>query len=227
MNNINYDLGIIIPVKAISTRVPNKNALPFGNQPTLLEWKISQLIQIAPKDIIYVSTESEPFKEIARKWGVKIHDRDPILCDDIKSGFSHILSSIIKDIPHQHIAWATVTNPLMTPNEYKICFAEYKKHIIDEKTNDSLIPVNLLKEYLWDDNNSLNYNAGEGHVISQNLPNWYRITNALYMLPQELALEYKYFIGKNPYKVQVSKLAGIDIDYPEDYDIAKALYSLY
>jgi len=47
------------------------------------------------------------------------------------------------------------------------------------------------------------------------------------MRDKEKILKEKYFLGKNPYKFCVSKISGIDIDDYEDYEIAKALLSLY
>jgi CMP-N-acetylneuraminic acid synthetase len=40
-------------------------------------------------------------------------------------------------------------------------------------------------------------------------------------------LERGYFIGNNPVKHIVSKLAGIDIDELEDYNISKHLLNYY
>ncbi len=229
MDILNYDLAILIPAKGpkLSVRLENKNALPFGNKQTLLEWKISQLLQIVPASIIYVSTEYEPFKDIAKNCGVNIHNRDPIFSREDKVTFEETICGIIKDIKQEHIAWITVTSPLMQPDEYKKCFDLYNKEIIINKKYDSLTTVNALKEYLWSETAPLNYKAQEGHAYTQNLPNWFRLANNLFIRNRDDILQRRYFLGNNPLKVEVSKLAGIDIDYMEDYEIAEALYPLY
>lgn len=220
------DIAFIIPAKGVSTRLPNKNGLPFGDQPTLIDWKISQLIKVVPKTAIFLSTEHEPFKKIGEKWGIKIHHRNPNLSDDTIISFSDVLYAIINDINCNHICWVPVTTPLTSTQDYQNAILNYQKYVISGDY-DSLVAVNQLKDYIWDDETSLNYSAGSTHVISQNLPNWYKITNAIYMISKDLALTRKYFLGSNPYKMITSKISGVDIDYLEDYEIAKALYNLY
>lgn len=222
---MNFDCKIIIPVKGTSVRVPNKNALPFGNKPTMLEWKISQLLEFFKPSDIVVSTDCENFKNIAKQYGTMLHERTTEECNDAKISANEAIYVILKDINAQHIAWVPCTSPLMSAMEYKSCFEKYEENVINGKY-DSLLACQLQKEYFWNDAGPINYTL-ENHVISQNLPNWYRVTNSLYMVSSKLAKEYKYFLGKNPYKAEVSKLAGFDIDYPQDYEIAKALLPVY
>src|SRR5690606_9454476 len=87
--------------------------------------------------------------------------------------------------------------------------------------------ANLLKEYLWRENEPLNYRADRNHTISQHLPDIYRVTNGLYMRDKASILRDGYFLGANPFKHLVSKTAGIDIDVLEDFEIAHSLRSLY
>jgi CMP-N-acetylneuraminic acid synthetase len=220
-----FNFKIIIPVKGNSERVKSKNALPFGDKPTMLEWKISQLLEVFKPSDIVISTDFEPFKDIARKNGCLLHERTTEECNDNKISANDAIYGILKDISVEHFAWIPVTSPLMNSNEYQKCFIEYEKNVINGSF-DSLFSCQLYKEYFWNEISPINYTL-EKHIISQNLPNWYRVTNGFYMVPQSIAYKNKYFLGTNPYKVEVSKLAGLDIDYPEDYEIAKALYPLY
>ena len=224
-----YDLGVVIPVRLGSSRVSQKALLPVGpdNIP-LLAWKICQLKKVIPSDNIYISTEADELKEIALSEGVKIHHRDYYLADGHKASFSEVIVGVVKDIPHEHIAWVTCVVPLMSPQEYLQGFREYKQHVLPESTEfDSLVSVNLLKEYFWDDSGTLNYKATKEHTISQDLPNMYRVTNGLYMSSKESMLKNEYILGEKPYKSCVSKIAGIDIDEYEDYEMARDLIGIY
>ncbi|KZY88514.1 hypothetical protein A3743_11535 [Oleiphilus sp. HI0072] len=166
--------------------------------------------------------------DIAREEGVKVHRRDQFLADGHKATFSEVIVGVVKDIPHEHIAWVTCVVPLMSPQEYLQGFREYYDHVIPETSSfDSLVSVNLLKEYFWDDEKPINYSATKKHTISQELPNIYRVTNGLYMAPKSLMLDKEYLLGKNPFKSCVSKIAGIDIDEYEDYEIARDLMGIY
>ncbi len=220
------DIGVVIPVRMGSSRVKEIAILPFADT-NLLEWKINQLKEIISEKNIFISTESKKLKEIALKNGVQIHHRDFYLADGHKASFSEVIAGIVKDIPFEHIAWVTAVVPLMSPKEYKTAFQKYLLYVVKEKRNDSLFSANLLKEYFWNDERPINYQADKNHTISQELPNVYRVTNGLYMRDKKSILEENYFLGKNPYKFVVSKIAGIDIDEMEDYRIAKDLLEIY
>ncbi len=225
----NYDLGVVIPVRLGSSRVSQKALLPVGkDQISLLAWKIRQLKKIISPSNIYVSTEADILKKIALDEGVNIHERDAYLADGHKASFSEVITGVVKDIPHEHIAWVTCVVPLMSPQEYLQGFREYKEHVIPEHTPyDSLVSVNLLKEYFWDEDKAINYSATKYHTISQELPNIYRVTNGLYMSSKKTILDREYLLGQNPFKSCVSKIAGIDIDEYEDYEIARDLIGIY
>lgn len=220
------NIGVVIPVRLGSSRVKEKAILPFSDT-NLLEWKIRQLKEVISEKNIFISTESDKLKEIALKNNVQIHHRDFYLADGHKASFSEVITGIVKHIPFEHIAWVTAVVPLMSPIEYKNAFEKYIQHVIKEKINDSLFSANLLKEYFWNDERPINYDANKNHTISQQLPNIYRVTNGLYMRDKKSILEEKYFLGQNPYKFVVSKIAGIDIDEIEDYRIARNLLSIY
>ena len=114
----------------------------------------------------------------------------------------------------------------MSPAEYLKAWSLYEANVL-KGPYDSLMAVNQLQEYFWDDNGPLNYDASKNHTYSQDLPNFYKVTNSLNMRDRESILTHQYYTGPNPYKMKVSKLAGVDIDYPEDYEMAAALYPTY
>ena len=63
--------------------------------------------------------------------------------------------------------------------------------------------------------------------MSQDLPEWFKVTNSLYMAPRAEILRREYFLGPDPVLFDLARLAGVDIDYIEDYRIARALYAVY
>lgn len=222
-----FDLGVIVPVREGSSRIKDKVLLPFGDRLTLLEWKLDQLCRVLPPERIYVSTDSENLRRLAAPYGVRFHHRDPHLCRGHEATFSEVITGIVKDIPHAHIAWVTVVVPLMSPAEYHGGFQAYSEQVIQRKAHDSLFSANLVKEYLWWPDRPLNYQADRNHTISQNLPDIYRVTNGLYMRDRESILREGYFLGPNPFKFLVSKVAGVDIDVLEDFQIARSLRNIY
>jgi len=209
----------IIPVRAGSKRLKNKNILPFGDS-NLLVHKIRQLKQVKNIDKIVVSSDSNEMLEMAKNEGVYIHKRDAIYCDDTTIHHRNVAENVDGD----HILWAVCVCPLVEIKTYEKAIDTYFEIVVNEQKNDSLVSVRLFKEYLWDENKPLNYQLGENHVISQNLPNWYIITNGIYMLPRKLMIARNYFLGDNPYKFVISKKEAIDIDDEHDYEVASLFY---
>ena len=227
MNEIFKDLTVIIPVRLGSSRIKEKILLPFFNDLNLLEWKITQLKSISNDLKIVVSSNSEIVEEIATRFGVKYHNRDNYLSIGHHATFSEVITGIVKDIDTKHFAWVTVVVPLMKPEEYLNAFKAYFENVVSSKNNDSLVSVNLLKEYFWDDEKPINYRADKYHTISQDLPNIFRVTNGLYMSDKESTLARGYFLGSRPVKFLVSKISGVDIDEYEDYEISRSLLNIY
>lgn len=208
----------VIPVRAGSKRLPNKNILPFGES-NLLVHKIRQLKQVDNIDEIVVSSDSDIMLEMAKNEGVSIHKRAAEFCDD--TTMPH--RNIAQNVDGEHILWATCVCPLMEPNTYNEAVKQYFKNVIVDKKYDSLVSMRLFKEYLWNESEPINYKLGTGHVISQKLPNLYIVTNGIYMIPRKKMIDLNYFLGVNPYKLIVSKRESVDIDDKEDFEIAKAL----
>jgi CMP-N-acetylneuraminic acid synthetase len=221
-----YDLAIVVPVRRGSSRIAEKCLLPFGDAATLIEWKLSQLTRVIDPARIYLSSEDDEFLALAAKYGASRHKRALRLATDHVAPFRDVITGIVRDIPHDHIAWCTVVCPLMPPREYLDAFRRYHDDVVNGP-HDSLVGVNLLKEYFWTAEGSLNYEATRNHTISQELPDWFKVTNSVYMCSRADILRQEYFIGQNPVLQQLSKLSGIDIDYVEDYRMARALHAIY
>ena len=221
-----YDLAVVVPVRRGSSRIANKTMLPFGNANSLIEWKLSQLIKVIDPWRIYLSSEDDEFLAIAKRFGVSRHRRDLRLATDHVAPFRDVITGIVRDIPHDHIAWCTVVCPLMPPQEYCDAFARYRDDVI-EGDHDSLLGVNPMKEYFWSREGSLNYEATRNHTISQDLPDWFKVTNSIYMAPKTDIMRREYFLGPKPTLTELSKLSGVDIDYIEDYRMARALHAIY
>lgn len=221
------DISIVIPVREGSSRIEQKIFLPFHERLNLLEWKIEQLKAVQAPELIFLSSNSLRVKETAERHGVSFLPRSEYLSVGHKASFSEVITGVVRDVPTNHFAWITVVVPLMAPKDYAEGFAMYQDKVLAHESHDSLVSVNLVKDYLWDQDGPLNYTADRNHTISQDLPDIYRVTNGLYMRSKESTLKEGYFLGVNPVMHEVSKVAGIDIDLQEDYEMALSLKSVY
>ena len=221
------DISVIIPVREGSSRIHDKIYLPFDKDHNLLEWKVSQLLKVHPRERIFLSSNAARVEQMARDMGVMYLPRSDYLCDGHKASFSEVITGIVAEVPTPYFAWVTVVVPLMRPAEYLESFEHFLEHVVRRRTHDSLVSVNNLKEYLWQSGLPLNYQANRNHTISQDLPELFRVTNGLYMRSKKDTLREGYFLGERPYMYKVGKMAGVDIDEQEDYDMALALKPLY
>ena len=224
--SLDYDLGVVVPVRRGSSRIHEKCLLPFAGQSSLIEWKLSQLVRVIDPARIWLSSEDEDFLALGKAFGVSLHRRAAYLAEGHEAPFRDVITGIVEAVPHDHVAWATVVCPLMAPQDYAQAFAAYSGEVI-AGGHDSLLGVNEARDYYWSDNGPLNYSASRAHTISQDLPAWFRVTNSLYMAPRALMLQREYFLGSRPLLHRLPKLAGIDIDTLDDYRIACALHALY
>lgn len=209
----------VIPVRAGSRRLKDKNIAPFGGS-TLLEYKIDQLKQVDEIDRIVVTSDSDLMLEMAENKGVLTHKRAVEYCDEKTRTFGEVVSHICKNIQGENVLWATCTSPLVVSEHYSEAIKVYLKEL--QRGYDSLMSVEELKRYLWDQNGPLNYELGVKHVPSQELPPLYRVTDGILIAPRLKMIEWNYFHGVNPYRFIMDKKSSVDIDDPLDMACASA-----
>ena len=174
---------------------------------------------------IVVSSDSEYMLSLAKEHGVEAHQRPVEYCDERTKSFGEVVRYICSNVSGEHILWATCTSPLVYPALYSQAIVQYECAL--REGYDSLISVRPFKEYLWDENGPINYQAELKHVPSQQLPDWNLVTNGIFLLPRECAVEWAYFFGRNPYKFKISKFASVDIDDELDLLQAEAWLNSY
>jgi N-acylneuraminate cytidylyltransferase len=214
----------IVPVRKGSRRLKNKNILPFANS-TLLEYKIDQLKRVSEIEKIVVSSNCDIMLEMAERQGVLTHRREDKYCDEISEPFGEVVAHVCSNVVGENILWATCTSPLVEPLHYSTAITLYKEKL--SQGFDSLMSVEEIKRYLWDESGPINYKLGIAHVPSQDLPALYRITDGILIAPRLKMIEWKYFHGKNPFKFVMDKVSSIDIDDIVDFDVAQCLYSKF
>ena len=209
----------VIPVRAGSRRLKNKNILMFGNE-CLLVRKIRQLKSAKNIDNIVVSSDSDMMLKMAMDEGVLVHKRDAIFADDVSVPFGEVVANVCSAIDADDVLWAPCTCPLTEAQHYDEAIKLYYENV--PLNNDSLVAFEVLKLFLWNDAGPINYKLGLSHVLSQNLPNIYRPTNGIFIAPRQKMIDWKYFHGPNPYKYVLDKKTAVDIDDGLDLACAKA-----
>jgi N-acylneuraminate cytidylyltransferase len=217
------DITAVIPVRAGSRRLKNKNIAPFAGTNLLLN-KIEQLKKVPELSRIVVTSDSDVMLQMAKEAGVLTHKRAPEFCDETTKTFGEVVRHVAESVEGEHILWATCTSPLVFPKIYSQAIKEYGEAL--ENGFDSLVAFEKIKRYLWDDNGPINYELGLKHVPSQELPDLYIVTDGILLAPRQKMIEWSYFHGRNPYKFIVDKRTAVDIDDGLDLATARAWYDM-
>lgn len=209
----------VIPVRAGSRRLKNKNIAPFAGTNLLLN-KIEQLKKVKEIDRIVVTSDSDLMLQMAADAGVFIHKRAPEFCDESTKSFGEVVRHVAESVEGEHILWATCTSPLVFPTIYSQAIQKYWQVL--KEGYDSLASFEKIKRYLWNEKGPLNYKLGLEHVPSQQLPDLYIVTDGILLAPRKKMIEWSYFHGKNPYKFIVDKRTSVDVDDGLDLAVARA-----
>lgn len=233
-NNVsmNDSLCAIIPMRAGSKRVPDKNLRPFaGFEFGLAELKLRQLVEVEEFDEIVVDTD-EPriggLIEALSKGGIdttriRVEPRDDDFATDVATTDS-LIRYLGGRLRTTHALWTHVTSPFVTTAAYREAIAQHLR--LDSRTHDSLMSATLLKEFIWDRSGPKNYDySREKWPRTQTLPEWFFVNSGIFLCPSSFYVERGNRIGESPFIFEMDKIQGFDVDWPEDFEMAESLIS--
>ncbi len=207
----------IVPARLCNDEgLENKDILPFGKA-NLLVHKLRQLKQIDGLDII-VSSENDRIIEMARKEGATAIKRPAALAKS-DTMFGDFVKYICEMVQQEHVMWACVTSPLITPSTYRDAAARYFSCLQDGF--DSLVTVQRLQRYLMDEKGAINFRPGRNVTIKNQVKPIYIFTNGISIAPRKSLEKWKYTSGEIPYLYELDKRESIDICDAFDYECAK------
>ncbi|MBD1393336.1 acylneuraminate cytidylyltransferase family protein [Mucilaginibacter glaciei] len=207
----------VIPVRQGSQRVKNKSLRPFGDT-SLLKLKIDVLKKIDLIDEIIVNTDSAEAMQIALKAGVSAHKREDYYASSSCSN-SEFLEHLGQVTDTDIFAYCPSTTPFIKKETIIECIELFKK----SAEFDSLATVNAVKEFMWLDQNPINYSRDK-QPNSQNLPDIVALNFGLNLISRDNLIKNKNIVGINPIFKPVDEIEGIDIDTPLDFFVADQLY---
>lgn len=216
------DIDVIIPAKACSTRIQNKNWRLFHDGLSLVEIALSKLLLAGvDRDRIYISCEDQAkAKPTCDLWQVKLLPRDSYYADNNTPVTEWIRSTCGQVSGDSDIAWVQVCDPLF--DEHATVFDAWQAN---RSFCDSITVVHPTRQYLMDqDFNPIGWQFGHHHKISQQLPQMYLMPFTMSILKRSAIAATGYHIGTCP-RFYVSKGHSIDIDTEQEYRVAQLLYS--
>ena len=215
------DIVALIPVREGSQRVKGKNFIPFYEGESLLEIKINALKKADCFDHIYVSSDSERARNLAKDNGVEFLLRAKKMCQaDVI--WSNVVEHIMETIPgNPLVSWALATSPMFYNHKGTV-----DKFLEVQGKYDSLVAVEKKKTFFLNGHGrGVNFNPGHWHPYSQQLEPWYEITGACYIGRKSDMQSWKYWFGINPYLFEIKSAESVDIDSEDDFRYAQLLYA--
>jgi CMP-N-acetylneuraminic acid synthetase len=114
---------------------------------------------------------------------------------------------------------AHATTPFLTSESIDQALEE-----IQNGEYDSSFAVTKLQVFLWQKGKPVNYNP-ETIPRTQDMEPYFKETTGLYIFKKQVIQDMHRRIGVNPYLLEVSEIESLDIDEPEDFMIANAVYT--
>lgn len=208
----------LLPMKAHSKRIPNKNIRQFNGKP-LYHWIVSTLLKCPSIDLIYINTDS---KIITRKLGnidkIQIINRPKRLRGDDVS-IIDILMHDVQNIDADIYLQTHATNPLLSVETIEKAI----KTFIDADC-DSLFSVTPLQVRLWNQYTKPLNHRKQDLPCTQKLKPVFIENSNIYIFTKKSLLENNHRIGRNPIMFEISKEEAWDIDEMIDFKIAEFLH---
>lgn len=219
----------IIPARGNSKRLPNKNIIDLAGKP-LITWTIDAALKCKSITKVIVSTDSQKIADLAIQAGAEV----PYLRKDELSSDTASSYDVVIDVISYHkmlgecfdaILLLQPTSPLRTANDINNAISLYQS-----KNASSVISVVECEHSpLWcntlpDSLDMTNFISEEiKKTRSQDLPTYYQINGAIYLVNVESLLREKSFMPSNTFALIMKKENSIDIDDYFDLKIAEAI----
>ena len=207
----------IMPIKLKNERCPGKNTRMLGEKP-LLQYELDnlKLTELCSEINVYCSDEAiVPFLPE----GVNFLKR-PKELDLPTSNFTQIFSMFMNEKDADIYVYAHATAPFITVETMSQCIEAVKSG-----EYDSAFCAVKLQDYLWLDGQPLNFVA-TNLPRTQDLKPIYQETSGVYVFTKEVFEQYKRRIGIKPFIKEVTFKEAIDIDNPEDFDLAEVMFNV-
>ena len=218
----------IIPARSGSKGLKDKNIRLLNGKP-MLAYSIEAAIKSRVFDCVYVSTDSEIYADIGRKYGAEIPFlRSEQLSTDTAKSWDVVLDALFRyeNLGKQFdmVALLQPTSPLRDAEEIRNAYEEYK----DKKAKAVVSVCEMEHSPLW--SNTLPENLSMDQFVKpqdnqarQRLQTYYRINGAIYMVDIMFLKQDMNIYRKGCFAYIMDDRKSIDIDTQLDFDMAELL----
>lgn len=215
------DFVALVPMKAHSQRVPNKNVRLFGGKP-LYHHVLGSLLACPYVSQVCINTDSTWIAEDATKHfdHVQIIPRPTELCGDTVS-MNAIVAYDLGQTDGEYYLQTHSTNPLLLTTTITQAIETFWSV---REEYDSLFSVTRLQTRLYNhEGKPLNHNPRE-LLQTQDLPPIFEENSNLYIFTRSSFYKYNTRIGDRPLMCEIPRLESVDVDEESDFVYAEFLY---
>lgn len=207
----------LVPVKLNNERLPGKNVKCFSDGKPLIQCILETLSNVPELDEIYVYCSNPEIKKYIPDDKIKYLKRNENL-DLSTTKINEVLLAFANDVAADIYVLAHATAPFIRRERFSDGIQAVKS-----QKYDSAFAVTKIQDFLWKDGKPFNYDLS-AIPRTQDLPTMFSETSGMYIYTADLIKRENRRIGNAPYFVEVSTIESCDIDEPDDFEIANAIY---
>lgn len=219
----------IIPARAGSKRLPNKNILLLNKKP-LISYSIIEAKKSKYIDEVVVTSDGKDILKVAKQYKASIVKRPAKLSSDTATTFDAIKHTIKcykkQNKEFDYIILLQPTSPLRLAKDIDNAIK-----ILNKKNAKAVVSISRMEHSpLWSfkakKNKKLDkiFKTKFMHKRSQDLPQYYGLNGAVYICKTKMLLKYGTFLlPKGIYGYKMPQKRSIDIDAKIDFQLAEIL----
>ena len=209
-------IAAYIPIKLNNVRTPGKNIKQFDDGKPLCTFMFNTVANVKGVDEKYCYCSNDEIRKYLPQQ-ISLLKR-PESLDTPETQCHEIIKSFIDTIDADIIVLCHATCPFIKVESVERCI-----EMVKSGRYDSAFTASVIKDFLWLDGKPMNFNP-EYAVKTQELPDVFKESIGCYVFTKDMFLKSNRKVGFNPYLCPIDPYEEIDIDYPEDFEIANAIY---
>lgn len=219
----------IIPARGGSKRIPRKNIKEFHGKP-MIAYSIESALKSRCFDKVIVSTDDAEIADIAIKYGAEVPFMRPAnIADDYATTLDVIKHAVefteLQDWGVKNVCCIYATAPFLIPEFIQRGFVELTSSDTDYAFSAASFPFPIQRALkLTSDQCVEMFHPEHLNTRSQDLEEAYHDAGQFYWGTAEAFIAKKAIFGTRSKAVLLPRKRVQDIDTPEDWEVAEALY---
>lgn len=220
----------ILPARGGSKRIPKKNIKKINGLP-IIAWTLMSVISSNLFDKIIVSTDDKQIAKIAKKYKASVPFLRPKKLSNDKVGTNEVISHTIKWLKSEgfdpdFVCCIYPTSAAITPSDLKKGLEKIKSEKFNYVFSGQKNASNFFRSFRIKKKGELEMLFPANYKKrTQDLKEVYVDAGQFYWAKTKTWLEKKeIFQGKSAI-IEIPKSRAVDIDTPEDWELAKKIYT--